>query len=297
MGEGGPVPVFDRRYRGYAGERRTARAGIWTLARFALRQLFDSKLTLVLAVAIGLVPFGYAGFIYLANNLDVLEAAGFRTQMTLVGKSTFFYFLSVQTGLAFLFAAFVGPALVGPDFGHGALPLYLSRPISRTGYVLGKLLALVLPLSLATWVPGLLLVGLQTALDPAWLAANVRVPVAIFVGSWIWIVFVSLLVLAVSAWVRWRPVATGAVFGIFVIGEAFSAAINNFLGTKWGTIFSLDDLVQMIWVDLMGGVSIFGRPVFEQPLPSLARWTVIGLVSAAAFSLFRAKVRGAEVSR
>jgi ABC-type transport system involved in multi-copper enzyme maturation permease subunit len=291
------VPVFDRRYRSYAGARHGARANLWTLARFALRQLFDSKLTLVLAAAIGLVPFGYAGFIYFANNLDVLQAAGIGANMALVGKSTFFYFLSVQTGLAFLFAAFVGPALVGPDFGHGALPLYLSRPISRTGYVLGKLLALVLPLSLATWVPGLLLVGLETALDPAWLAANGRVPVAIFVGSWIWIVFVSLLVLAVASWIRWRPVATGAVFGIFVIGEAFSAAINSFLDTKWGTIFSLDDLVQMIWVDLMGGVSIFGRPVFEQPLPSLVRWTVIGLVSAAAFALFRAKVRGAEVSR
>ena len=71
------MPVYDRRYRGYAGERRSTRAGVWTLTRFALRQLFDSKLTLVLAVAIGLVPLGYAGFIYLANNLDVLQAAGF----------------------------------------------------------------------------------------------------------------------------------------------------------------------------------------------------------------------------
>ncbi|MCB9377408.1 MAG: hypothetical protein H6511_01415 [Holophagales bacterium] len=291
------MPVYDRRYRGYAGERRSTRAGVWTLTRFALRQLFDSKLTLVLAVAIGLVPLGYAGFIYLANNLDVLQAAGFGGEMTLVAKSTFFYFLSVQTGLVFLFAAFVGPGLVGPDFGHGALPLYLSRPISRTGYVLGKLLALVLPLSLATWVPGLLLVGLQTALDPAWLAANLRVPVAIFVGSWIWIVFVSLVVLAVASWIRWRPVATGAVFGIFVIGEAFSAAVNNFLDTKWGTIFALDDLAQTIWVDLMGGVTIFGRPVFGDPLPVAVCWLLLAFVSSAAFLLFRAKVRGAEVSR
>lgn len=291
------MPVYDRRYRGYGGERRSPRAGVWTLARFALRQLFASKLTLVLAVAIGLVPIGYGGFIYLANSLDVLTAAGFRVEGRLVTTSVFFYFMSVQTGLAFLFAAFVGPALVGPDFGHGALPLYLSRPISRTGYVVGKLVALVLPLSLATWVPGLLLVGLETALDPAWLAGNVRVPFAIFVGSWVWIVFVSLVVLAVASWIRWRPVATGAVFGIFILGEAFSAAINNFLHTKWGTIFSLEDLAQTIWVDLMGEVSIFGRPIFEDPLPVALCWTVLALVSAAAFALFRAKVRGAEVSR
>lgn len=291
------MPVYDRRYRGYGGERRSSRASVWTLARFALRQLFASKLTLVLAVAIGLVPIGYGGFIYLANSLDVLTAAGFRVEGTLVTTSVFFYFMSVQTGLAFLFAAFVGPALVGPDFGHGALPLYLSRPISRSGYVVGKLVALVLPLSLATWVPGLLLVGLETALDPAWLAGNVRVPFAIFVGSWVWIVFVSLVVLAVASWIRWRPVATGAVFGIFILGEAFSAAINSFLDTKWGTIFALDDLAQTIWVDLMGEVSIFGRPIFEDPLPVALCWTILALVSVAAFALFRTKVRGAEVSR
>ncbi len=291
------VPVLDRRYRGYAGARRSARASVWTLARFALRQLFDSRLTLVLAVAIGLVPLGFGSFIYLANNLDVLEAAGIRTQITLVGKSTFFYFMGVQTGLAFLFAAFVGPALVGPDLAHGALPLYLSRPITRMGYVAGKLVALLVPMSLATWVPGLLLVGLQAALAPGWMASNVRIPVAIFVGSWVWNVFMALLVLAIAAWIRWRPVATGAVFVVFVVGEAFGRAVNQFLDTRWGTLFALDDLAQIIWVDLMGGVTLLGREVLEDPVPVAFCWATLALVSTSALLLFRAKVKGAEVSR
>lgn len=291
------MPVIDRRYRAYSGTRRDARAGVWTLARFALRQLFDSKLTLLLAAAIGLVPLGFAGFIYVANNLDVLEAAGIRTQMSLIGQSTFFYFMSVQTGLVFLFAAFVGPALVGPDLAHGALPLYLSRPISRMGYVTGKLVALLVPMSLATWVPGLLLVGLQSLLAPGWLTANARIPVAIFVGSWVWNIFMALLVLAVSAWIRWRPVATGTVFGVFVVGEAFGRAINQFLDTRWGTLFALDDLAQIIWVDLMGGVTVFGRPVFEDPVPVASCWVMLTLVCLATLALFRAKVLGAEVSR
>ena len=84
---------------------------------------------------------------------------------------------------------------------------------------------------------------------------------------------------------------------IFILGEAFSAAINNFLDTKWGTIFSLEDLAETIWVDLMGEVSIFGRPIFEDPLPVALCWAMLTLVSAAAFALFRVKVRGAEVSR
>lgn len=291
------MPVYDRRYRGYAGPRRGERAAVWTLARFALRHLFGSKLTLVLAVAVGLVPLGFGTFVYLANNLDVLQSAGIQADLALVDNGTFFAFLSVQTALAFLFAAFVGPALVGPDFAHGALPLYLSRPISRGGFVAGKLLALLVPLSLATWVPGLALVGLQAALAPGWLGGHARVPLTLFLGSWIWILMVSLVVLAISAWVRWRPVATGAVFGVFLIGEAFGLAINQFLDTRWGSILALDDSVETIWQSLMGGATLFGRPFVEEPLPVPACAAMLALVTAAALAAFRAKVKGAEVSR
>jgi hypothetical protein len=44
------VPVYDHRYRGWGGERRTGRFRIWTVARFALGDLWKSRLALLLFI-------------------------------------------------------------------------------------------------------------------------------------------------------------------------------------------------------------------------------------------------------
>ena len=293
------MPVFDRRYRGYAGPRVSG-AGVRTVARYALAEAFRSRLALVLLVAAALVPLGFGGFVYVANNLDVLTAVGFKmdSDLPMVGKPLFFWFLVWQSGFAFLLAAFVGPTLVSKDLVHQAIPLYLARPLSRGEYVLGKLAALLVPLSAVTWVPGLLLVGLQASLaESGWLAANLRVPWAIFVGSWVWILLLALLALALSAWIRWRPVATGMLFGIFVIGEATGRAIQAVLDTRWGLLLAFDDMVETIWADLFGGVSFLGRNVIDDPLPVAACWASLALLAVFALFVLDRKVRAVEVSR
>jgi ABC-2 type transport system permease protein len=293
------VPVFDRRYRGYAGPRVSG-AGVRTVARYALAEAFRSRLALGLLVAAALVPLGFGGFVYGANNLDVLTAVGFRMDddVPIVGKPLFFWFLVWQSAFAFLLAAFVGPTLVSKDLVHQAIPLYLARPLSRGEYVLGKLAALLVPLSAVTWVPGLLLVGLQASLaEPGWLTANLRVPWAIFVGSWVWILLLALLALALSAWIRWRPVATGMLFGIFLIGEATGRAIQAVLDTRWGLLLAFDDMVETIWADLFGGVSFLGRNVIDDPLPVAACWASLALLAVFALFVLDRKVRAVEVSR
>lgn len=293
------MPVFDRRYRGYAGAR-SSRSGLWTVARYALAQAFQSRLSLVLLVASVLVPVGFGAFIYVAHNLDVLSTVGFKIDddFPLVGPVLFFWFLVWQSAFAFLIAAFIGPALVAPDLAHQALPLYLSRPIARAEYVGGKLVALLAPLSAVTWVPGLLLIGLQASLaEPGWLFAHARVPLAVVVGSWIWILVLALVALALSAWIRWRPVATAMVFGVFVIGEASGRAIEAIVGTRWGRLLAFDDLVETIWADLFGGVSFLGRNVIEDPLPVAACWGGLAALAALALFVLDRKVRAVEVSR
>jgi ABC-2 type transport system permease protein len=292
------VPVFDRRYRGYSGPR-SPRSGLWAVARYALAQAFQSRLSLVLLVASVLVPVGFGGFIYVVNNLDVLTAVGFKIdEFPVVGPALFFWFLVWQSGFAFLIAAFIGPALVAPDLAHQALPLYLSRPISRAEYVGGKLLALLAPLSAVTWVPGLLLIGLQASLaESGWLGGHLRVPLAVVVGSWVWIVVLALVALALSAWIRWRPVATGMVFGVFVIGEASGRAIEAIVDTRWGKLLAFDDLVETIWADLFGGVSFLGQNVVDDPLPVAACWAGLAALAALALFVLDRKVRAVEVSR
>lgn len=292
------MPVYDRRYRGYTGERREPRTLFWTLARYGFAEIFASKLLLVLFVAACLPVVVYATMIYVANNLELLtlfEVKDNELQESLSG-SLFFWFVVGQGNLAFLFASFAGPSLVGPDLAHGAMPLYLSRPMSRGDYVLGKLAILLTLLSAITWVPGLLLVALQGALaGGGWLGSHLRVPMGIFVGSAAWIVLLSLSALAISAWVRWRPLATGALFGLFVVGSAFGTAINQILDTRWGELLMFVEQMKTIWIDLFASGRILGEQQDDRDLPVAVCWLAIAAFSALAATLLHRKIRAHEV--
>jgi len=294
------VPVYDRRYRGYAGERLPPRALYWTLARYGFREIFASRLLLVLFVAACLPVVVYATLIYIANNLELLNLLEVRSnqlQESLSG-TLFFWFVVGQGNLAFLFVSFAGPNLVGPDLAHGAMPLFLSRPLRRSDYVVGKLAILLTLLSAMTWVPGLLLVGLQGALGGwEWLATHPRIPLGIFVGSLAWIVVLSLLSLAISAWIRWRPLATGALFGLVVVGSAFGAMINATLETRWGKLLMFAEQIKTIWVDLFAVERIFGWRIDADDLPVAACWLALAVLAAGAMLLLARKIKAHEVVR
>jgi ABC-2 type transport system permease protein len=295
------VPVYDRRYRGYTGERGGSRAGFLTVTRYAVAQAFSSRLSLALLVGSLLPTLIFGALIYLSSNVDLLaglQVDGDGLQIPQLGDSAFFFYLLWQAFFAFLISAFVGPTLVAPDLAHQALPLYLARPITRADYVAGKLAALLAPLSLVTWIPGLLLVGLQASLaDGGWSWAHARLAMALVVGAWVWILLVALFAIAISSWIRWRPAATGALFGVFILGEAFGLAINEILDTRWGKLLAIDDLVEAIWSNLFGGVTMLGFEFPDEPLPVAVCWTAVAVFASLALVVIARKVRPVEVSR
>jgi hypothetical protein len=262
------VPVYDRRYRGYDGALRPPRAAIATLLRHGLQDVFASRLTLVLFIASCLPVLVFASVIYLANNLDILEQAGMRvgTDFPRIRDAAFFFFLTMQSGFAFLLAAFVGPTLVAPDVAHGAMPLYLSRPLTRWGYGLGKLSVLLVLLSLVTWLPASCSSCCRLRSAPTAGSASISICSARCSSpAWIWIVPVSLSALAISAWVRWRPLATAMLLRPSSPCSPASATRSTaFLDTKWGTLLILgdpdqDDLDALFHADQMLPESVRGR--------------------------------------
>ena len=296
------MPVYDRRYRGFPGERRPSRWLFLTLTRLGLAEVFSSKLILILFVASCLPFLVAATLIYVANNVEILQAFDPSENMNEVLQglegSFFFWFLIGQSMFAFVLVSFTGPNLVGPDLVHGAMPLYLSRPISRADYVLGKLSVLVVLLSAVTWVPGLLLVGLQASLArEGWLVERWRIPFALFAGSWVWILLLALLALAISAWIRWRPLATSALFIVFVVGAAFGTAVNGTLDTKWGKLLMLGEMAKTIWVGLFDTIPLVGGGSDSENLPLTACWLGLAGASVIALGILHRKIRAYEVVR
>jgi ABC-type transport system involved in multi-copper enzyme maturation permease subunit len=288
------MAVYKRNYRAYAGPVNPARWRWLVITRHALDEVFSSRVTTLLFVLCLTPALMQALIIYLVNNEAVATLVGLRGPGPSIGPRFFFITLQIQGWLALFLTAWIGPAMISPDLTNGALPLYLSRPIARAEYVAGKLLVLLIILSAVTWLPCLLLFALQAGLSKApWLGPNLFLASGMFAGAWLWIALLALLALALSAWVRWRIVATGLVVAIIFIPSGFGAVISAVLRTKWGFLLNVPVLLSRIWGDLLR-VDI-GRPISE--LPVSAAWLVLLAVSGVSLMLLSKRVKACQVVR
>jgi ABC-2 type transport system permease protein len=297
------VAVHKRAYRPYEGPLTSERWRFLVLPRFALMDLFDSRL-LTAFMVLCFVPFLIeAGFVYLTHSAAARAMIGISEASREAMQPEFFMTaLILQGGLAFLLTAWVAPVLVSPDLVNGALPLFLSRPLSRAEYVMGKAVVLAGLLSAITWVPVLALFGLEAGLaDGGWGRANLRISWAAFTGAWIWIAVLTLLGLALSSWIRWRIVASGALFGVFFGGSAFGEMWRAILGNAWGRALNPSYLIGIVWRDLFGvfGKQSLAREMLDDrgavDLPAWAAWMGLALIGAASVWLLERRLRAREV--
>ena len=79
-----------------------------------------------------------------------------------------------------------------------------------------------------------------------WFVDNLWIASAIFIGSVVWILLLALLSQAVSALVKWRVVASGALLGLFFIPSVFGEVVNQIFLTRWGNIISLGALMKNV---------------------------------------------------
>ncbi|HEX8722087.1 MAG TPA: hypothetical protein VF736_15740 [Pyrinomonadaceae bacterium] len=303
------MAVFENSYRQYEGRLTPEWSRFLVLPRYALRDVFGSKFLTAVFCLCFIYPLVAAILVYLHHNANAIAIMQLDLRELLPINASFFQnFVEVQGWLAFILTVLVGPALVSRDLANNALPLYLCRPLSRAEYVLGKMAVLVILLSLVTWVPGLLLFLLQAYLEGAgWAVSNSWMAGAIFVGSMTWIVLLALLALAISAWVRWRVVASGALLGLFFITAAFGNLIYGLFLTRLGHLVSPSDLMKYIWRGLFGNFTReMGRfnmedawgnrfdVVLREP-PLWACWLALALLCLACLWLLSRKVRAYEV--
>ena len=77
-------------------------------------------------------------------------------------------FFDIQLFFSMILVLLVGPDLISQDLRFNAIPLYLSRPVRRFEYFLGKLGVIAVFLSAVTIVPVLLAfaLGYGFSLDP-----------------------------------------------------------------------------------------------------------------------------------
>ncbi len=293
------MAVYDRAWRRYSGQLTPARWRFLVITQYALRDTFSTRAFAIFYLICSLPSVAALLTIYALNNLEKIELLSqFASQLpadklSMIIVEILRWLFLAEAIPAFFLAVIVSPSLIAADLSRNAIPMYLSRPIGRRDYILGKMAVLVLLMSPVTWMASLSLYGMQSFLagNGWWYSdQHYRLAFAHLLGHLAWIVMVSLMSLAVSAWVRYKWLARGVLFGLFMISAGFSALLNALLGTKWGSLLNLQGVINVIVRHLFGTASGTG-------IPAWSAWLSLITITSLSLLLLARKVQAQEVVR
>ena len=294
------MAVNRRRYQAYDGVLTPGAARFAVVVRYAARELFESRVFQALFILTFVPVVAAFAQVYLNHNPAARALLNMRPDLFAIGNQFFFRVISIQSVLALVLAAWAGPGLIAPDLAGGALPLYLSRPLSRPQYLLGKMATILGLLSAVTWVPGLLLFALEAGLTGgSWFWDNGWIARAVFLGAGMWIALLAFTVVTCSVWVRWRIAAMGLFIGVFTVGQAAGRMLGRMFESDWGRLLDVNYLVTTVWWDLFRLQRPLRSPrgMPQGDLPWWSAWLVIALVCALCVWILDRRLRAREVVR
>jgi ABC-2 type transport system permease protein len=276
------MPIHDQGYRRYAGGK--ARGQGWlVIATSGIRTFIGKKGFLGLMLLSWFPFFIRAVQIYAAANLP--QAAFLAPK-----PETFRQFLDQQEIFVFFVTVFVGAGLIANDRRANALQIYLSKPLTRSEYVFGKLAVLMTFLLLVTWVPAVLLLFIQIAFagNFAFVKANLYLFPAITVFAFVQVVLVAATMLALSS------LSNSSRY----VGILYTAVLF-FTQAIYGVVYAVTRSTVLSWLSVSANLSQIGDVIFRLPPRYDTPWIVslvviVALVGLSAFILER-RVRGVEV--
>src|SRR5438309_1203500 len=130
------MPIHDQGYRRYGGDKAPRGQAWMVIARNGIRHMLGKRAFFGLLLISWFPFFVRAVQIYAAANLP---QAAFLTPT----KKTFHQFLEQQSFFVFVITVYVGAGLIANDRRANALQIYLSKPLTRWEYIIGKLSVLI----------------------------------------------------------------------------------------------------------------------------------------------------------
>jgi ABC-2 type transport system permease protein len=216
--------IFDRGYLHYGGPRLGQWHAIWALARYSMARALGIRRPWTAKI----IPM----LLYAAVAIPVLIAIGIRAFLPAFEFLDYASFFGAIFLLVGIFVAMIAPELMSSDRHDRLLPLYFSRPIGRSSYVVAKLLAAgLLTLSMSVvpavvlWVGnGLLaeepLPALRDSLDDLGRIVIAGTMIAFYLGA---------IALMISSFTGRKSIAVGVIILGFVLSESLSLAIAEAL--------------------------------------------------------------------
>jgi len=162
---------------------------------------------------------------------------GFRTTFWTIAFGLFF---EVQLFLTMIVAAQVGPDLISQDLRSNAIPLYLSRPLRRIDYFLGKLGVIASFLATAIILPvfGAYGFGICFSLDPGVLRDTERILLGAVAFGLIVVVSAGTLMLAISSLSKNSRYVGAMWLAFWILGNLTATTLNQTIHRPWCPLIS-----------------------------------------------------------
>ncbi len=277
------MPIHDQSYRRYGGQRGDPRRVWMVIARAGIVSVVKKRAFL------GLLFLAWLPFIvrvvqaYFSTTFAQVEALA-------INADTYRTFLDQQGTFVFFVTVWIGSGLIANDRRANALQIYLSRPLTRAEYVLGKAAILFVFLVMVTWLPAILLLLLQGAFAGSFtfLRSNVHLIPAITLFSLVEILVATLSMLALSSMSASSRFVAVMYAGIVLFTDAMFAAVRGILGSTG-----------LSWISVPASLEQVGDAIFRTRLrydtPVAVSLVVLAAVVAVSISVLDRKVRGVEV--
>jgi ABC-2 type transport system permease protein len=277
------VPIHDQGYRHYVGQRAPHGRAWWVIARSQIVTALQHRGFRFLLIAAWAPFLARALQIYVASsNLPVAEYIATTPEL-------FRDFLSQQR--LFVFMVTIGQAgLIADDRRTNALQLYLSKPLTRVEYILGKLVPPLAYVLFVTLVPALLLLLLQIifAGSLSFLRANLFLLPAITLFSLIQALLAAFVLLALSSLTKSRRFVAimyaGVVFFTFAMYQVLRGITTS---RAWAVISPLE------MIDIIANATFRSR--VEPAVPVYVAIIVVLVMIGAAMLILERRIRGVEV--
>jgi ABC-2 type transport system permease protein len=276
------VPIHDQGYRRYEGKRAPHGGAWWVIARTQFLAALKYR-PFVILLLVSWVPFiGRGVQLYLSSSFQ-------QVSMLAATAQTFRDFLDQQGLFVFLVTIALGGA-IADDRRANALQLYLSKPLTRTEYIIGRLVPALGVLLGVTFVPAMLLILLQIAFSgsTAFIGQNLFLLPAITLVSFTQAFLSASTILALSSLSKSRRFVSIMYAGLIFFTTAMYQVLRTITGSRAWAAISPGDMMDVL------ADAIF-RIRANPPVPVFVAALVIVLLIAASFWILERRIRAVEV--
>lgn len=240
--------VFDIGYQHYSGAREgrgRSRKAIYTDGvRTALGLGRGGRAKVLPWLFIGLLT-AIAFIMALVAGAALRMAPDAAERMNLPSHADYYGVASI---IMFVFAAVVGPELLCPDRRHGVIHLYRVRPLSGTDYIVSRWAAFFSVMTLAAWLPQVILfLGLSGGdAEPVAYVREHWLDIPRFLAAGVVMAaYATTLALLTASFTTRRAYASVFLVGLFVISVPFTVGMAEEIGGKageWVSMFNLTNI-------------------------------------------------------